>query len=134
MRFLDRLEDRRLDSRLMHLVRAGGWSCWFLIALGVVTVLGHVCVEPFHAHAGVITTHEGHDAHDGADETGHDTAHAASCDAVKAQSPAALDVLILDAISAVPPEFAPIQIARADTPAILGSPPPLFLLHAALLI
>jgi len=104
-----------------------------LIVLGAVMVLTHVCAEPFHAHAGTITAHERHDSHDGADETGHDAVHGASCDAVKAQAPSALDVLILDAISAAPPQFTPIQIVRADTPAILGSPP-LFLLHAALLI
>ena len=124
-------DDRRLDC---HSMRAGRCSSWFLIVLGAVMVLTHVCAEPFHAHAGTITAHAGHDSHDGADETGHDAVHAASCDAVKAQSPAALDVLILNAISAVPPQFTPIDIVRADTPAILGSPPPLFLLHAALLI
>ena len=124
------LQDRHLDFGIM---RAGRVSYWFLIVLGSVMVLTHVCAEPFHAHAGTITAHEGHDTHDGADETGHDAVHAASCDAVKAQSPAALDMLILDAISAVTPEFTPIHIVRADTPAILGSPP-LFLLHAALLI
>src|SRR3989442_6202700 len=124
-------DDRRLDSGIMPV---GRFSSWFLIILGAVMVLSHVCAEPFHAHAGTITAHEGHDSHDGADETGHDAVHAASCDAVKAQSPAALDMLILDAISAAPPQFTPIDIVRADTPAILGSPPPLFLLHAALLI
>jgi hypothetical protein len=105
-----------------------------LIILGAVMVLTHVCAEPFHAHAGTITAHERHDSHDGADETGHDAVHAGSCDAVKAQSPGTLDVLILDAIGAVPPEFPPVHMVRADTPTILGSPPPLFLLHAALLI
>src|SRR5438445_125436 len=67
--FLDTPDDRRLDC---HNMRAGRFSSWFLIVLGAVMVLTHVCAEPLHAHAGTITAHEGHDTHDGADETGHD--------------------------------------------------------------
>src|SRR5262245_4944523 len=136
--FLDVLEEWRLDAGLMRLVRAGRWSSWFLVTLGAVLVLTHVCVEPFPVHAvearvGVITEHGTHDTHDGDDETRHDAAHAASCDAVKAQSSSMLDALVLDAIGGVVSEVTATRSERADAPAIPGSPP-LFLLHAALRI
>ena len=110
-------------------------SYWLLVAIAVMMVLGHICAEPFHAHAGVITTHEPHDDahhHPGNAET--DTVHAASCDAVKT-TPDADGVAVLVAIDIVPivapaPER---HLVEAETAAVSGSPP-LFLLHGVFLI
>ena len=109
-------------------------SYWLLVALAVVMVLGHICALPFHAHAGVITTHEERESHHSDTDPDEDAAHAASCDAVKA-APAADGVAVLIPIDTVPVVVSPLvrHLAEADASAVGGSPP-LFLLHAALLI
>ena len=109
-------------------------SYWLLVAIAVVMVLGHICAEPFHAHAGVITAHEERDAHHGSGEPETDAAHGASCDAVKS-APASDGVAVLvaiDTVSLVVPPLVPHLVEAADA-AVVGSPP-LFLLYAVLLI
>ena len=106
-----------------------------LSALAVLAVVGHICALPLHAHAGVITTHETHDSHGDNPDPDKDAAHPASCEVVKASSnpdgPMAALVLVGAVSAAVPPPVRPpVQAAAAR---IIGSPP-LFLLHAALLI
>jgi hypothetical protein len=108
----------------------GRASSILLVAIAVFVVVGHICAGPIHAHAGALTTHsEDHPEH-GSDEA----AHGGSCEALRTTTgldlpalPAArLDVVlvaVLRAAGAVP--------AAAPTPDTL---PPLFLLHAALLI
>ena len=109
-------------------------SYWLLVAVAVMTVLGHICAEPFHAHAGVITAHEQHDSHHDTGDGDPDAVHAASCDAVKA-APAADGVAVLvarDTVSIVVPPLAR-QRGEVEGSVVRGSPP-LFLLHAVLLI
>jgi hypothetical protein len=90
--------------------------------------MGHICAGPLHAHAGSVTTHtEDHHEH-GTDET----AHGGSCEALRATPSIDLPVLpavtldvalIIDTLTTVAPPR-----PRPDTS------PPLFLLHAVLLI
>jgi hypothetical protein len=92
-------------------------------------VLGHICVLPVHAHAVPVEHHGSH-----GDAPASDFVHAASCDALKSTSASPLIVrpatwvtlAIVDRISLRLFDTAPAS-ARVE-------PPPLFLLHAALLI
>ena len=105
-----------------------------LVGLAVLMVLGHICAPPFHAHAGAITTHEEHESHHGGEHPDDDTAHAGSCDVVKSAAPA-LDGVVLTPLPTIPLVTAgsPGQHVDSDSALVFGSPP-LFLLHAALLI
>lgn len=106
------------------------WSRWALITIAVVTMLGHVCALPLHVHAGTVTTHDDHSG--SAEQT--DAVHAGSCDAVKAPTVtsdppvamAAAPTPLLDSTVARPVRSKPVPVATAS--------PPLFLLHASLLI
>jgi hypothetical protein len=113
-------------------MRIGDFSRWFLLALAVVTVLGHICALPFHAHAGAIETHGEPPSHHG--DADADALHGASCEVVKSRTgggdrpiPAPVGVATLVAEPGTP--FSKV----APVPVVIGSPP-LFLLHAALLI
>jgi hypothetical protein len=109
-------------------------SYWFLVGMAVVMVLGHICAQPFHAHAGTITTHGERDSHHGGGESDEDATHAASCDAAKS-APTGMDGAVLAPIGTIV-TAAPIPIRRvteANAATATGSPP-LFLLHASLLI
>src|SRR5207247_9866507 len=109
-------------------------SYWVLIALAVVMVLGHICALPFHVHAGAITTHEERESHHGDGDTGEDAVHAASCDAVKSPS-AAGDAVVLVPAGTVPiVTSAPVRHLVEAEASLVGPSPPLFLLHAILLI
>src|SRR5262245_35704739 len=104
-------------------------SSIFLVAIAVLVVMGHICAGPFHAHAGTVTAHsEDHPERGGGDEA----AHGGSCEALRATPnidlpalPAArLDVVSLTTILTVIARPLPVPDAS----------PPLFLLHAVLLI
>lgn len=121
----------RLHSR--HMPRPGRFY-WFLVALAVVMVLGHICALPLHAHAGAITTHEEGGSHHGHGDSGDDAVHGASCDALR--TAAGTDgIAILIPIGIVPSVVTPSarHLVEADSSVVFGSPP-LFLLHAVLLI
>ncbi|MGH7671715.1 MAG: hypothetical protein ACREMC_02360 [Gemmatimonadales bacterium] len=105
-------------------------STWLLVALAIFVVLGHVCALPIHAHAGAVTTHtEDHPEH-GSDEA----AHSGSCEALRAH--ASVDTPVLLPARLVLPAIGDPETQRAHTTPAPGpaSSPPLFLLHAALLI
>ena len=105
-----------------------------LVVLAVATVLGHICALPFHVHAGAITTHEERESHHGGGDTGEDAVHAASCDAVKSPS-AAGDAVVLVPAGTVPiVTSAPVRHLVEAEASLVGTSPPLFLLHAVLLI
>lgn len=109
---------------------AGRVLSWLLLAVAIFVVLGHICAAPVHAHAGAVTTHsEDHPAR-GADEA----AHSGSCETLRADFNFYAPVLLPAGI--VLPGVSSPEIRRADgetTPSPTSSPP-LFLLHAALLI
>jgi len=108
-------------------------SYWVLIALAMVMVLGHICALPFHAHAGAITTHEERQAHHGEEGPDEDVAHVASCDAVKSAPTAGIVLVPLGSIAVVAQEWTR-QLCETYAGAIVAGSPPLFLLHASLLI
>lgn len=101
-----------------------------LVAVAAFVVMGHICAGPIHAHAGALTTHsEDHPEH-GSDEA----AHGGSCEALR--TTANLD---LPALPAARLDVVIVAVLRdaATAPAAAPTPdasPPLFLLHAALLI
>lgn len=111
-------------------------SLWTVVVclLLASAVIGHICVLPDHAHA-LPTRYTDHDDHNHAD----DAVHEASCEAVGTSAP----------ITILAPALADLGIAEqpalalfsATTTGSLRLPavktrrgPPLFLLHASLLI
>jgi hypothetical protein len=105
-------------------------SSWLLVGLAIFVVLGHICAAPFHAHAGAVTTHGEDHPEGGSDEA----AHAGSCEALRADfgvhTPALLPTgIVLPVVR--DPEIDHAQPTQVSAPT---SSPPLFLLHAALLI
>jgi hypothetical protein len=109
-------------------------SSWLLVAIMVVGVLGHICALPFHAHAGAITAHEEGQSHHSGQHPDGDAVHAGSCEVVKSAH------VGLDGV--MPASLGVVSVVTAESPhrsvdvdsAIVFSSPPLFLLHAALLI
>src|SRR5260370_5245490 len=99
-------------------MRAPTPSCWFLIAVMAIMVVGHVCASPFHAHAGAIATHEEHDSHHGSDDADHDAIHAGSCEALKSAGAAP------DARGFVPLGPATVLIQRRAHRPTPARPPP----------
>ena len=121
-------------------------SCWrrvttiLVLMLTVVGVLAHICVLPLHAHASDAAAHrhQGHDAparahpHD-ADETGG--IHPPSCEALRATSAvvlAAPSATVVDFVTTC--DWLSVGVRFAPAPPPTGSPPPLYLVHRALLI
>ena len=105
-----------------------------VVALALFAVLGHICVLPFHAHAGAITMHEEHPSPQSGGHPDQEAAHAGSCEVLKSAL-LALDGVVLAPLGtvAVVTSESPRRGVDADSAIVLGSPP-LFLLHAALLI
>jgi len=115
-------------------VRARRWggARWILLILSLLLLTGHVCVLPTHGHAeaAAMPAGAGH-SHDGSEGDG---VHGASCEALRSAwgsptvtpSPA---FVVADAL-------APCRrwIGCTDIPKTAAPSPPLFLLHAALLI
>jgi len=103
----------------------------FLVAVAIFMAIGHICVGPFHAHAGAVTTH----SEDHPERSSDEAAHGGSCEALRTVAnvdlpalPAApLDVVFLTGL------FVTHKVPQ-PTPAPDTSPPPLFLFHASLLI
>ena len=93
-------------------------------------LLAHVCVVPLHAHAVPI---EGHGSHD--EDSSDHSVHTASCEAARgpfsvagAIVPPSEAIVVLVAPSVAPlPDRGAIHVVAAESP-------PLFLLHASLLI
>ena len=122
-------------------MRRRGWLSLVVIAVAMLIIAGHVCVVP-HAHSADLHAHPwdaagaGPERSEHSDQpTGDDAAHNASCTALQS-SPGgglapvlvALATRMVDLIA--PPELVPLEVS----PARVSNPPPLFLLHAALLI
>jgi hypothetical protein len=98
----------------------------FLLAF---TLIGHVCVLPFHHH-GEASPHDSDNSPHDAD----DSVHAASCEAVRSTTPtpqcaSVFSTSLVNSGALLVRQEAPV-VARARA----RSSPPLFLLHAALLI
>jgi len=111
-----------------------------LLAVAFFVAFTHVCVWPTHAHAGASHRHDVAATPDGHDESPHhpdgDAVHVASCDAV---GTAAVSLPPAPPVSDVGVFGTPLVTelrgaARAPEVRPPGASPPLFLLHAALLI
>ncbi len=105
-------------------------SSVLLVAIAILVVMGHICAGPLHAHAGTVTTHSEDHPEGGSDEA----AHGGSCETLRADfnfhAPALIQTST--ALPVAPNiELYPMYAAPAAVPA---SSPPLFLLHASLLI
>jgi hypothetical protein len=102
-----------------------------LSIVAITAVMAHVCVLPVHAHAVPIEGHGSHDA-----DSSENSVHTASCDALKTGSPTLSMIPIAASSSVIGVEpFSP--KGHAVAAALVGGrpdSPPLFLLHAALLI
>jgi len=101
-----------------------------VVALAVFAALAHMCAGPLHVHAGAVTAHEDrHSEHDHGD-----TAHGGSCEALKSATimpvPAASSCLAATVLADTAGRSAPVF----DSAPLATPSPPLFLLHAALLI
>ena len=100
-----------------------------LLFLGV-TLLGHVCALPLHDHGAPATSQHTEDQH----HDGGDSVHAASCEAVRSTAPASPCVPHVTTAfrqDGAVPQRTGVALTRRPT---RSSSPPLFLLHAALLI
>jgi hypothetical protein len=103
-----------------------------LLALSLLVVLGHVC--PLPVHAAGLDTLLGHTHGPHAEPSADDSVHGASCEAVRSTFTVAPPVL--PATPAPPARLAASGVPRPlDRPLSAFAPsPPLFLLHASLLI
>jgi hypothetical protein len=94
-----------------------------VLALLALTLVGHVCALPLHDHPAT------EDQHHGADSV-----HGASCEVVRSTSP----VTVCPIVDAAPLVDRPLDYCARDLQAFSRPlsihSPPLFLLHAALLI
>ena len=102
-----------------------------LLLLAVVMLVGHICVLPTHGH---VETAPGH----GDEAQPHDVdeaVHAGSCEALPSSGIAGPAVLAISAfVVATPVEPLKQLVGRRGMPPLPTTSPPLFLLHAALLI
>jgi hypothetical protein len=112
------------------LTRTHGFVAAALLIVAIIAVLGHICVLPVHAHAVPV---EGHGSHD--DDSSENSVHTASCDALKSASatPSILPAATSTPLVVVEPVLLKRAFDVASSRAHADSPP-LFLLHAALLI
>jgi len=103
---------------------------WLLAAVTIFIVVGHVCALPGHVHAVPAEHHDG-------DSPDHDSVHEASCQATSTSAvptcaPMLPTVGVVEELGILP--SLPSSAAAARTSTRTRARPPLFLLHAALLI
>jgi len=105
---------------------------WLVLLVAIGAVLGHVCLMPLHTHAdeaaSATPSPGGHDDSDGR------AVYRASCEALPT-APAQLppSARVVSTLAPPPPPIAR-EAARVSAPVFRVESPPLFLLHAALLI
>ncbi len=104
---------------------------WTLLVLSVAILMGHICVLPGHAHAETPARQADGDHPYDADES----VHAASCEAVRSAWVGCPMVLVpsFGAVTATAVEPSKTWITSSGC-LLSVKPPPLFLLHASLLI
>lgn len=101
---------------------------WLVLLVAIGAVLGHVM--SLHAHAEDPTTASAAGGHDDNDDP---AVYRASCEALRT-IPAQVPTTAVTASTLGPPPPLPREVARVPTPVVRAGSPPLFLLHAALLI
>ena len=103
-----------------------------LLALGLLVVLGHICALPVHA-AGLATfVGHSHGPHD--EPSADDSVHGASCEAVRSTFTVAPPVLPVTPATPARPVTQIVQRPLARPLPASATSPPLFLLHASLLL
>jgi hypothetical protein len=104
---------------------------WGILLLAVMMLIGHICVLPTHAHVETAPWHGDQAQPHDADEA----VHAASCEALPSAGIACPTVLTVSTfVAAVPVEPLKRLADRGGLSPLPTPSPPLFLLHAALLI
>jgi hypothetical protein len=106
---------------------------WLMIAITVLIAMGHICALPGHGEAAPVSSH--HDDHEA--EPGHvpagDDSHLESCEGLRS---APLHVVLVPVPA--PRSSVPVVTMRSqrspEPPELVAASPPLFLLHASLLI
>jgi hypothetical protein len=103
---------------------------WTLLVLSVAILMGHICVLPGHVHADMPAKQTDVDHPHDSDEA----VHAASCEAVRSASVGSSIVLApsVGALTAIPVAPPKTWLGSSRLPSVKS--PPLFLLHASLLI
>jgi hypothetical protein len=102
-----------------------------VLLLAVVMLVGHICVLPIHSHVEASPSHgdeaQPHDA--------DDAVHAGSCEALRSSGTACPPLLTISAF-VVPTAVYPLNewVSRCSISPRPTASPPIFLLHAALLI
>jgi hypothetical protein len=122
---------RNLTAGMHPRTRRHGFVVAALLIVAIIAVLAHVCVLPVHAHAVPV---EGHGSHD--DDSSDSSVHTASCDALKTASATPSIALVATSVPVVDVEPVSLKGHAFDAAPVRTHPdsPPLFLLHAALLI
>jgi hypothetical protein len=119
---------RTLTPSMRSSMRTHRFVAPALLIVAIIAVLGHVCVLPVHAHIGPAEDHGSHG--DAAD----DSVHTASCDALKSTSATPSIVPAASWGPLVVVEPLKLRAFDASPATAYAASPPLFLLHAALLI
>jgi hypothetical protein len=112
-----------------------------VIAVAMLTIAGHVCVVP-HAHSADLHAHPWDAAVAGPEPSEHsdqppgdEAAHNASCTALQSSPGDGLAPVLVALATRVVDLTAPLELVPLElSPARVSNPPPLFLLHASLLI
>lgn len=122
---------RNLSPGMGPLARRHGFVAAGLLIVAIIAVLAHVCVLPVHAHAVPV---EGHGSH--GDDSSDNSVHTASCDALKTATATPSIILVATLLPVVDVEPISLKGHVFDAAPVTTHPdsPPLFLLHAALLI
>lgn len=102
-----------------------------VLLLAAVMLVGHICVLPIHGHVEMAPGH-GDEAQP---HHGDEAVHASSCEALPSSGIACPAVLAISAsVTATSVEPLKQLVGRRGMPPLPTPSPPLFLLHAALLI
>jgi hypothetical protein len=104
---------------------------WGVLLLAAVMLMGHICVLPTHGHVETAAWHGDEAQPHDADEA----IHAASCEALPSSGVIYPAVLTISAfVVATPVEPLKQLVGRSGMSPLPTASPPLFLLHATLLI
>ena len=110
--------------------RSPGYA--LLLGLGLIVVLGHVCVLPADAAGLATLVGHAHGAHD--EPSADESVHRGSCEAVRSAFTVATPILSVTPAASVRPIAHDVRRSLERPLPAVASSPPLFLLHASLLI
>ena len=128
-----------LDTVRKHHIRFGRMrsprAAWLILLVACIVALAHVCALPGHSHAASEKPHV-HDEAAAPGESDHgDAIHSASCDAAPPAPTTAIVALIPVSLVQRPWPPTPAAVTGPRLACVTAtSSPPLFLLHASLLI